>query len=180
MFSLSWINGWANNQDARGLRSHCTHYDITVMILVLSTVLLYCLMFKLKAMHLADRGGFIWMNIIYTFSISRSYDGACTWNLVEDKDNHILHSQNHGCSWSSLLCWQWINFAKYQQISHMGLLGTIHITKQLISPKMCAYCMYCFVLFEDQHQSRSKDHIASILLWSYITQRANMWWIYKT
>ena len=33
MFSLvwAWINGWANNREAGGLRLHRTHYDVTVM-----------------------------------------------------------------------------------------------------------------------------------------------------
>ena len=35
-FSLicTWINGWANNREAGGLRRHRTHYDVTVMCLV--------------------------------------------------------------------------------------------------------------------------------------------------
>ena len=35
MFSLicAWINGWVNNRDAGDLRRHCTHYDVSVMIL---------------------------------------------------------------------------------------------------------------------------------------------------
>ena len=32
MFSLisAWINGWVNNREARDLRRHRTHYDVTV------------------------------------------------------------------------------------------------------------------------------------------------------
>ena len=33
MFSLTytWINGWVYNREARGLRRHCAHYDVTLM-----------------------------------------------------------------------------------------------------------------------------------------------------
>ena len=35
MFSLifAWINSWVNNHEASDLRSHCAHYDVTVMSL---------------------------------------------------------------------------------------------------------------------------------------------------
>ena len=34
MFYLicAWTNGWINNRDARGLRRHRAHYDVTVMV----------------------------------------------------------------------------------------------------------------------------------------------------
>ena len=34
IFSLidAWTNGWVNNRDAGGLRRHCGHYDVTVMV----------------------------------------------------------------------------------------------------------------------------------------------------
>ena len=39
MFSLicSWIHGWVNNPEAGDLRCHCAHYDVTVMLFVLSS-----------------------------------------------------------------------------------------------------------------------------------------------
>ena len=30
-FDLRWINGWANNREAGGLRRHRTHYDVIVI-----------------------------------------------------------------------------------------------------------------------------------------------------
>ena len=33
-FICAWINGWVNNREDGDLRQHCTHYDVTVMILV--------------------------------------------------------------------------------------------------------------------------------------------------
>ena len=35
-FSLicAWTNGWANNQDAGGVRRHGAHYDVTVMVCI--------------------------------------------------------------------------------------------------------------------------------------------------
>ena len=33
-----WINGWVNNREAGDLRRHRAHYDVIVMILVISTV----------------------------------------------------------------------------------------------------------------------------------------------
>ena len=37
MFSLicTWINNWVNNREAGDLKCHCTHYDVTVMIVQL-------------------------------------------------------------------------------------------------------------------------------------------------
>ena len=37
MFSLicTWTNVWVKNQDGGGLRHHCAHYEVTVMIFVL-------------------------------------------------------------------------------------------------------------------------------------------------
>ena len=36
IFSLirTWINGWLNNCGAGGLRRHCAHYDVTVMVII--------------------------------------------------------------------------------------------------------------------------------------------------
>ena len=31
-FICTWINGWVNKREAGDLRRHCTHYDVTVMI----------------------------------------------------------------------------------------------------------------------------------------------------
>ena len=36
MFSSAWTNSWANNGDASDLRRHCTHYDATVMFVLIS------------------------------------------------------------------------------------------------------------------------------------------------
>ena len=38
MFSLIcvWINGWENKREADDFRRHCNHYDVTVMLLILS------------------------------------------------------------------------------------------------------------------------------------------------
>ena len=38
MFSLicAWINGWVNNREAGGLRRHRAHYDVTVMICIMT------------------------------------------------------------------------------------------------------------------------------------------------
>ena len=30
----AWISGWVNNHEAGDLRRHCTHYDVTVMIVL--------------------------------------------------------------------------------------------------------------------------------------------------
>ena len=40
MFSLicTWTNGWANSWDAGDLRCHCTHYNITVMLMASNSV----------------------------------------------------------------------------------------------------------------------------------------------
>ena len=40
MFSLicAWTNGWANNQDAGGVRRHGAHYDVTVMVCIVDEV----------------------------------------------------------------------------------------------------------------------------------------------
>ena len=34
LWSAPWINGWVNNREAGDLRRYCTHYDVTVMILL--------------------------------------------------------------------------------------------------------------------------------------------------
>ena len=40
MFSLicAWPSGWVNNRDAGDLRRHCPHYDVTAMLLFMSSV----------------------------------------------------------------------------------------------------------------------------------------------
>ena len=53
MFSLmcAWTNGWVNDCDIDDLRCHCTHYDITVMLSIYSsldiilTILLWLLLY---------------------------------------------------------------------------------------------------------------------------------------
>ena len=39
MFSLicAWTNGWANNRDVGDLRRHRTHYDVTVMAIIVAS-----------------------------------------------------------------------------------------------------------------------------------------------
>ena len=43
IFSLiyAWTNSWVNNQDANGLRRHCAHYDVTVIISVANNATLH-------------------------------------------------------------------------------------------------------------------------------------------
>ena len=43
MFSLicAWMNGWANNREARDLIRHCAHCDVIVMSTVTTTRLIY-------------------------------------------------------------------------------------------------------------------------------------------
>ena len=38
----AWTNGWANNRHAGDLRRHCTHCDVTVMIMLLNISFLHC------------------------------------------------------------------------------------------------------------------------------------------
>ena len=34
----TWINGWVNNRAAGDLRRYCAHYDVTIMIMIYTTI----------------------------------------------------------------------------------------------------------------------------------------------
>ena len=69
LFSLicAWINGWVNNREAGDLRSHSTHYDVTVIMLTVCT-LLYLVM--------------IWYSSVYCHCIQKIVNLTTLSSLV--------------------------------------------------------------------------------------------------
>ena len=63
MFSLTWINGWANNSGAGDLRHHRAHCDVTVMLkfascLIKLTIVLYVITFLSSRTHVSSKWHF--------------------------------------------------------------------------------------------------------------------------
>ena len=96
MFSLicAWMNGWVNNREAGDLRGHCAHYDVIVMLIMLT----HCGLNKM----IATKRTIFW-NAFYTFSSTPN--GSTGWQCIYIYIYH-LSALYHKTIWSSHHVWR--------------------------------------------------------------------------
>ena len=94
-FIRTWMNGWANNQDAT-LIPHHTHYDVTVMMSWISPVLVHPIKYAQGCVVLC---GVVWWGCAVHFVVVIYYGLLMEW-----LGSHV----GFFCSWILSLVWVWI------------------------------------------------------------------------
>ena len=124
MFSLicAWITDWVNNREAGDLRRHRGHYDVTVMIEVISLI-----RSRAQETVMKKQYGDFTARVICYFSIGPFKVVACLWLTTKWEllyFHDFVNNHNHFCYCCCGYCWY-----MYRHIHHY-----------LYCSRYCYYC----------------------------------------